>query len=233
MKRFLLLCIPLLLCGCSLDDFKKVDANELIFNKNETKEEENIVKVPEYVDENPVKLSLYVDNSTGGLDKVTDTFKETWRLKRDIVVFGTIFSEEEQLASDYFQNIWKKYASNYENVENYKVGWYVNFKLTDGTEIDQMIFSPKDVDSFYDYLEIYLYDSANVPIGVWYSHLLEKNMTDKTIMTSMKLTAGSKFESIISPIKVMVFTYDGEDDFDENGYYKGNSKYIVQVYNEK
>ena len=47
----------------------------------------------------------------------------------------------------------------------------------------------------------------------------------------MKLTAGSKYEQINSPIEVMAYTYDA-DDFDENGFYKGNSKIIVKVYND-
>ena len=227
MKKVLFVVILLLLSGCDLKIEKSTNKN-ILYN-----DEPNIVEnVDEYIDENPVKVSLYVDNAFGGLDKVKDEFHEQWRLKRDIVVFGAVFSEEDTLASDYFQNIWRNNAAKYDNYEKYKIGWYIDFTLEDGTEYEQMIFSPKDVEEFYDYLEIYLYDSANVPIGVWYSHLLEEQMTDTTIMTSMKLTAGSKFSSINSPIIVKVFTYDDAEDFSENGYYRGNSQYLVKVYND-
>ena len=77
-----------------------------------------------------------------------------------------------------------------------------------------------------------MYDSANVAKDIWYSHLLEEEMTDSTIMTSMKLTAGSKYEEIKEPIMVTGFTYDSEDDFDDNGFYRGNSKYLVNVYDD-
>ena len=226
MKKICMMLLMFLLSGCSFELQKELPNKE---ENNNKQIEENII---EYVDNNPVVLSLYVDNAFGGLDKVKDEFHESWRLKRDIVVFGAVFSEEETIESDYFQNIWLNNAKKYENYEKYKIGWYVDFTLEDGTEYEQIILSPKDVEKFYDYLEIYLYDSANVPIGVWYSHLLEEQMTDKTIMTSMKLTAGSKFESINSPIVVKVFTYDDTEDFDEKGYYRGNSQYLVKVYND-
>ena len=57
-------------------------------------------------------------------------------------------------------------------------------------------------------------------------------MQDDTIITSMKLTAGSKFQDILEPITVMAFTYQDDNDFDTNGYYRGNSKKIVKVYNQ-
>ncbi|MBE6148904.1 MAG: hypothetical protein E7167_05435 [Firmicutes bacterium] len=227
MKKYILIIVVFILCGCEFS-LNRTDVNELIFNQEDEKEELSI----SYEDENPVKISLYVDNTSGGLDKVTDEFRETWRLKRDIVVFGSVFSDEEELASDYFQNIWKNNAQNYENFQKYKTGWHVSFQLLDGTIYDQMIFNPIDVTDFYDYLELYLYDSANQPIGKWYSHLTEEDMKDDTVMTSLKLTAGSKFEQIASEITVSVFTYDSEDDFDVNGKYRGNSMSTVKVYND-
>ena len=227
MKKAVIVLIMLLLCGCTLKKEKEFP-NEII-KKHESLNNDSI---PKYVDENPVKVSLYVDNSFGGLDKVKDEFHEPWRLKRDIAVFGAVFSEEDVIASDYFQNIWNNSAKKYENFEKYKIGWYINFTLEDGTEYERTILNPKDVEDFYDYLEIYLYDSANVPIGVWYSHLLESDINEKTVITSMKLTAGSKYTSINSPIVVKTFTYDDINDFDEKGFYRGNSQYLIKVYND-
>ena len=230
MKKVIIVLICLFfMTGCQfkfVDKLEKVPAENLIFNKNDNKEVDN---TPKYVDDNPVKLSLYIDGIFATLDKVPSDFHETWVKKRDIAVFNVLLTELDNINGEYFQDMWKEYAESYNT--KYKVAWYINFELNDGTVIDQMIYSPKDVESFYDYLEIYLYDSANVAKDVWYSHLLEKNMTDDTIMTSMKLTAGSKYEEIKTPVKVMAFTYDTEDDFDENGHYRGNSKYIVNVYN--
>lgn len=225
MKKIVLLCISILfLCGCDLiERIEQVPVENMIFDKGEDDK-------PRYKDENPVKLSLYADNAFGVLGKAETDFHQKWIKKKDIVVFNILLTDEDDITGDYFQDIWKKYADNY--TTSYKVGWYVSFELTDGTKFEKVVNSPKDVEDFYDYLEIYLYDSANVAKDVWYSHLLEKDMTDQTIMTSMKLTAGSKYEEINGPIKVMGFTFDSEDDFDENGLYRGNSKYIVNVYDD-
>jgi len=222
LKKVMLLMTAVLLCACN------GHKNETI--KEKTIDKEEPIVTPSYQDENPVIVSLYVDNASGGLDKIGSEMHETWVSKRDIVVFGAVLTNEESLESDYFQNTWKKYAEKYKD-NNYKVGWQVSFSLKDGTKIDQMIYKPSDVEDFYDYLELYLYDSANKPIGVWYSHLLDEEMTDETIMTSLKLTAGSKYEEITSPIEVKVFTYDGDDDFDEDGHYRGNSVSVCKVYN--
>lgn len=223
MKKIILIIIALICCSCSFDKTENNITTNQINN--------SVPIVNDYIDNNPVKVSLYVDNAKGGLTKVNE-IRETWRLKRDIVVLGSIFSEKEELESDYFQNIWKNEAVNYENYEKYKTLWKVNFSLKDGTVIDQLIDHPDDVKYFYDYLELYLYDSANAQIGVWYSHLTAEDMKDNTIMTSLKLTSGSKFEEINSPIKVSVFTYDDEDDFDDEGNYRGKSISTINIYNE-
>ena len=224
MKRVVLIICILILCSCN----SSLNNNEIV---DPTLNENIGDSIIEYQDDNPVKISLYVDNTSGGLDKVDGEFKDKWRTKRDIVVFGSVFCEDDEIASDYFQNIWKNNAQKYDNYEMYKTGWHVRFSLLNGTEFDQMIFTPSDVDDFYDYLELYLYDSANQPIGTWYSHLTDNQMTENTVMTSLKLTAGSKWEEIDGEITVTVFTYNDEEDFDENGKYRGNSMSTVKVYN--
>lgn len=224
MKKICVLIIILMCCGCNTQ--KEINNNVII-----PKDENKPIIEDLYHDDNPVKVSLYVDNAVGGLTKVNE-IKETWQRKRDIVVLGSVYSQLEELESDYFQNIWKNAASKYENYELYKTGWRLEFSLDDGTVIDRLIDSPDDVEDFYNYLEIYLYDSANAQIGVWYSHLTLNDINEKTILTSMKLTAGSEFEKIVSPIKVTVFTYDGKDDFNPEGYYRGNSISTINIYNE-
>ena len=228
MKRiYILLLMTFMLCGC---DTKKTN-DELTINKDVIEKEENKIIEPEviYQDNNPIKLSLYVDDN-GALKKADFDYHTPWVLKKDIVVFDVVLSEDEHIDSNYFQDIWQDYAEKYDNI-NYKVAWYINFTLKDGTKYEKIISNPRDVQEFYDYLEIYLYDSYHQQKGVWYSHLLEEEMNDETIITSMKLTAGSKFEEIVTPIEVMTFTYDTPDDINNN-FYRGNSKYLVNVYND-
>jgi len=223
MKKIVILFLILLLCGCqNTEDLKKGESSNVLVEDN----------LPTYIDENPVKISLYVDNAAGGLDIAGEEFRDTWRQKRDIVILSSIFSEEEVIKSDYFQNIWKNAAEKYKNYQDYKTQWYISFKLVDGTEIKQIVKHPDDVAYFYDYLEVYMYDSVNPEIGTWYTHLTGDDMNENTIMTTMKLTAGSRYEEIEGEITVKVYTYDSLDDFDESGNYRGNSMSAIKVYND-
>lgn len=55
-------------------------------------------------------------------------------------------------------------------------------------------------------------------------HIYNDNeITDNTLITSMKLTCGSDYKNITSDIYVKAFSYLTNNDFDENGYYRGKS----------
>ena len=222
MKKVLLIISLLLLCGCEKDVYIK---NKTIASKNE-----EIIK-DTYKDENIVPISIYGNGENDTLKNMTEDFHTKWIKKKDITVFSVLTTKKDVISDhDYFQNIWEKYASDYESVK-YQLGYEISFKLTDKTTIHKTILSPKDVDEFYDYLEIYLYDSAQEPIGKWYSHLLESQMKEDTLMTSIKLTAGSKMDMIDGPITLKAFTYDTTDDF-ESGFYRGNQIVSVDIYND-
>lgn len=226
MKKLILLTSFLLISGCS---FPKEVKNNTNIIKNETPEVEK-PKEPEYVDNNPIEISMYLDNASGGLTKSSSEHHSTWLVKNDIAVFGSLLCTDEEKAPDYYQNTWASCAEKYQDL-SYKIAWHIKFNIGEQL-IDRYIYKPSDVSDFYDYLEIYLYDSANAPIGEFYSHLLEEQMQESTIITSLKLTAGTKVNEITSPIEVEVFTYDTEDDFDENNAYRGKSIYKVTVYND-
>ena len=49
-----------------------------------------------------------------------------------------------------------------------------------------------------------------------------------TLFTSIKLQSGSKCTEILPKLDLTVFTYDSEDDF-ENNEYRGNSKYTMTI----
>ena len=65
------------------------------------------------------------------------------------------------------------------------------------------IKGPEDTEQNKDLIEVYLYDDVHVD-GNWYSHLETSNMTNETIITSIKLTATAKQELIE---KVILTTY--------------------------
>jgi len=80
----------------------------------------------------------------------------------------------------------------------------------------------------FDYVQLYLYDDVHKEIGAWYSHVTEEEYNEDTLLTSIKLTASTNIDKIISNITVIAFSYD-EDDFDEEGFYRGKSKWEVKI----
>ena len=119
----------------------------------------------------------------------------------------------------------------FENSQTCKIGYIVDFKLKDGQEIKKTITHPDDVFSYRNYLECYLYDDVNQIQGNWYSHLLASEVTDNTVMTSIKLTAGTDIALVGDTIKVTAFVYSSDSDFDADGNYTGNVMYSVEVKN--
>ena len=212
MKKILLLFLILIITGCnsSVNNINKVVSD----NKN-------IPIKYEYVDLNPLKLSLYADENSKA-KKVSDEMYYPWILKKDITVLNIFLTEDEYVTGSYYKEMWNKYTIDIDNLESYKFGWEISFEVNNNL-IHKKILKPSDAEEFYDYLEIYLYDCVNHEINEWYSHLLDNQVNDDTIISSMKLTCGQNYDEITSDIIVKAYSYDTEDDFDENGFYKGNS----------
>ena len=211
-----------MVCGCAKN---KPNENQTTTTNNNTE----VVEIEEYVDNNPVIVSIYKENETGALDKIIDKYETTWEKKKDIVVLATLPTDIEHPEYDYMPNLWPKYSAMYGDI-SYKIGWNVSFELINGEKINSTITMPSDTSDYYDYLEVYLYDDVNVPIGQWHSHLLDEQVTDETIMDAIKLTAGENYEQIKGPITLTVFSYDDENDFDESNNYRGKSLYQVTIY---
>ena len=143
------------------------------------------------------------------------------------------FSNEDQVQfsnmkfGEYFYNTFNELNPE----KKYKIGFNLSYDLTDGTHISQNIFGPSTTQTNYDYIEVYLYDSYKHRNDSFYSHIEEFEYNEETLMTSIKLTAGSKFNDISSKITLSVFTYN-EDDFDEEtSEYRGVSKYSLLISN--
>ena len=67
--------------------------------------------------ESEQNLSLYVDNINPGYTRINKEYHSIWNQKKDIVVFGCFYSNEETLRNDYFQDVWYEEASNYEKFQ--------------------------------------------------------------------------------------------------------------------
>lgn len=210
-----------ILSGCS-DNSREM--------KNETKVLDNSDKkdfVEPYVDANPIKLSLYLNDN--GIRKKVTTYNSPLTQYKDIVSLEVYYTGDDIISASNQKELWYKYYDDYQEIDKYKIGYHINFKTNDG-EVNANIFSPNDVFSFFDYIQVYLYDDINQE-STFYSHLENDDVTEKTLFTSIKLTASTKIGEIVSPIVISAFTYL-DTDFDTEGNYIGNSIYNVTINRE-
>ena len=182
---------------------------------------------PPYVDDNPIILSLYNDATRQKLTSYTGPFVKNV----DIGVFSVFFTDTDKPGSGYFQNVFTKYYNQYTDITAYKIGYYISFKLKSGETMEKVILGPKDDPDFmWDYVRVYLYDDVHQPIGHWYRHLLESEVKDNTLMTSIKLTGNGKTTDIDGAITLTAFAYNGTEDFDPiTGHYRGISSYTILI----
>lgn len=204
-------------------------------NVNPTIKKENVnnndiePETDEYIDNNPIQLGLYKYYGRYKERELITEYSTNWQYHKDISSFEVYYTKNEYITGNNQIETFNYYKDNYANIDNYRIGYIINF-LTNDKEINKTIISPKDTTDFFDYLEIYLYDDYHRTPGIWYSHTTEEEYTSETLLTSIKLTAGKLITEIISDITVTTFTYD-QNDFDSNGNYKGISKYSIVVKN--
>ena len=183
---------------------------------------EQLRQVAEVTSEQPF-MNLYKRNKETGDFDIKHDYSAPWIWYSDIGGFYVFATDEEQFAYDGFKTRFFEWWNSYEQAETTKIGYEVTVKLNDGTELICTVKSPADTEEIFRYVELYLYDDVHQADGAWYSHLLEEQMTDDTLMTSIKVTTGEKIDDVAS-IYLTVFTYQSEVDFDiESGRYIGGN----------
>ena len=214
MKKIItLLIILILISGCSKKE-KKI----------KTIKEPEIIKedAPAYTDDNPVQIAFYEDN------KILKEYHTTLNPMTDINVFSVLLTNDEEVTGNNYKVLFNNYYNQYENKEKYKIGYYIKFYVEDKL-IEKTIIDPTSTYALNPYLYVYLYDDIHQPDGAWYSHVEEDAVKEDTLYTSIKLFMVEDINKITSPITLEAFTYDSDDDFDENGNYRGNSKYSIEI----
>ena len=223
MKKILLI-VVILLVGCTPKEELNSNKN-VIENNNNVKEE---IIEDEYIDNNPIELGLYL--YTGGYNnkEKLSTYETTFVSGSDIGSFEVFFTDEEVINGTSFKALFNNYYDKYENIDNYKIGYNIEFTLDDGT-VNNFNLLESNTYLYGDYFYTYLYDDIHVNDGEFYSHL--ESINDDTLITSIKIYAVDKIDEV-TKIKLTVFTYDNDDDFDENGNYRGISKYSIDIINK-
>lgn len=220
MKKILIIAL-ILLTGCSMVNNSNIEEESEV-GDNDINEKQII----EYQDDNPIKLGIFsYNNNYHNKEVIKDTYYTDFISNKDIGSFEVFLTDDEVIDGNSFKDTWNKYYNNYEDIDNYKIGYNIKFMLYDGTSFESNILKP-DIFKYGDYFFIYLYDDIHQKDGAYYSHL--ESMEDNTLITSIKLYAVDGIDKVESII-LGAFTYDDDSDFDEEGKYRGNSLYVIRI----
>ncbi|MHB8961828.1 MAG: hypothetical protein ACYC5K_01575 [Saccharofermentanales bacterium] len=167
---------------------------------------------------------------------VVDEFRSTWETGKDIGVFYAYPTQKESVENLPYMDLFKKYWNTdiFPQADEYKIGYHLSFTLQSKEVVEMTIRLPKDCPKdpkayFYQYIEIYVYDNLHRIPGPTFYHLEESSTYAETIMTSIKLTAGTKSDQVESA-RLTVFVFKDDCDFDPvTGDYIGKTSYTVDV----
>lgn len=218
MKKIIIAIIIVLIITTGCTKQKKEE------KKTKEKTIEKVEEIPKYEDLNNTPIAFYSIKGNN-LQKLYSINKEL-AIEEDIGLFQIFPSQEEQIpitnfAEDYY-NQWQVYNQN-----NLKVGFNIKFKVNN-QDISYNILSPSNTMDKWEHLMTYLYDDYANRNKSFYSHIENTEYNDNTLFTAIKLQSSYSCSEISSNIYLTVFTYDTEDDF-ENNEYRGNSKYTITI----
>jgi hypothetical protein len=178
---------------------------------------------------------IYIHNeATGNRELVNGIYSGKWEKGKDIMCFEVFNSNKATLTgSSIFKYLWEPIWFGASDASNYRIGYEVQFSIDGGaTKVDQMLLMPEDTEKYKAYMEFYMYDDYHQTPGVWYSHVEQKAYDDSTLLTSIKFTAGQKYDQISGDVTLTAFLYNPSTHcFDADGHYTGDLKYTITVRN--
>lgn len=209
-------------CSCTN---KKIEEPKVIA----TPPEEEPVEPP-YIDDNPITIGLYTRDRNTGYHFIESDIYLPWNQYVDIAVFKVLATHDTTINSWYMQDAFPTYW-DYEKYKGYKIGYNLTY-TTDEGEFSWNILNPSDrMNYVFHLVQLYVYDDVSPAKGAWYDHLDDEEVTEGVLATSIKLCASTYIDTIHSPMKLTVFTYNGAEDFDpETGMYRGNSFHTINIH---
>lgn len=190
--------------------------------------------------EKPIQLYT-VDYSTMTCTKATNISKN-WTPSEDLCSLGAFVETENSFE---FQSESVAYRERWEKVNtatDYKIGYELSFDVDGETKVIT-ILKPGDIESNPDlyngdypdggdysgitgYLGVWVYDDMNQEEGAFYIHITQSEVTDKTLLTSIKLRPTPQSDAI-SNVSIKGFSYSSNDEFDTDGHYTGDYASVV------
>ena len=131
----------------------------------------------------------------------------------DLCVVGIFLSQEDVVSGPKFQDIWRDCASKAgTDVTAYRTGFLMEFATADGSSFSRLIMRPEDItqDESWEYVETYTYDDIANEFAGWYYHLTPDTFDENSLMTSFKVTAGSRIKEV-GEIHLTVFLYTRDE----------------------
>ncbi len=148
----------------------------------------------------PVCIGMYDEVYSAGTYNRMYSLSSPMPVGVDIAVFDILLSAEETLYGTSYRELWSYAASNVTLYPASKPYITLEYTLSDGTVKKSEIRTPSDAEAVISegYIEVYLYDDVHQTDGAWYSHLTPADVTEETVISSVKLTAGKLCDSVSS-----------------------------------
>ena len=157
--------------------------------------------------------------------RMGDTIAARWKKGEDIGSFEVIASDAAELPGDFFGDIFGKAWKAFPASGQCKIGYTLRYTLDDGSEIKYTMLSPQHIEHT-EYIECWLYDDYHREPRTFYSHI--KKMKPDTLMTSIKLTCGSRIAHV-QDIWLTAFICSSLDDFDADRNYIGDVSRTIHI----
>ena len=149
--------------------------------------------------EEKAPVGLYDELGEAGTYTLMESLVSTWNAGEDIVVFDLIPSNHTTISgSASYKEIRAHRAAVLGEEGTVKPYVILEYTLSDGSTVSREIrsYAEAEEEVAAGYIEVYLYDDVHQPDGTWYSHLTEYTTNNDTVISSVKLTAGAKIDSV-------------------------------------
>lgn len=161
--------------------------------------------------------------------ELINDFKDDKSSGRDICVLAGFPSREVTLSGKNMRDIWTSCIDSNNYPETIRIGYFLEFLTPEG-KCENLILRPSNItDEYWEYIEIYIYDDIHQEAGAWYSHLVDDEFTDESIISSVKITAGNKV-SDISDLQLTAFLYEIGDRERITADYAKINGFTVNIY---
>lgn len=213
------------------EEVKIYEQNQENERIKEQEEEKKQLFLNENVLDNNIPIGFYTIQN--GKLVLTSRLECDWSRDSIFGLFYTLASNEDVISFTNYKTTFNEYWAKY-NTDGYKIGYNIKFSLDTGEIINQRILEPIDTPDLFKHIQFYLYDDVTYMPGRIYYHMRQNEMTENTMLTSVKLVGYKETKGVNGPIELTVFTYNGEEDFDsETKEYLGNSKFTMKIYREQ